>query len=103
MKISNELGLFRLDSYIKNKRLEEKRLKDALRSMGQDGEKVILSEGVKGIAYAMDSLSRIPEIRHEKVEALKQAIDTQAYEVDPNEVSKKMLAESVLTAGILKD
>ena len=56
-------------------------------------DKITLSGKAKEISEIKSLLSDYPEIRTDRVDAIKKAIDTGSYEIDTMAVAKKILEE----------
>gem|GEM_PF-1315180 len=56
-------------------------------------EQVFISSDAKGIKRYKDIISRLPDVRKEKVEPLKNAIEHGIYQVNSERVAIKMLQE----------
>jgi len=61
-----------------------------------DGDKVTLSTDTSGIATLQAAALSQPELRSDKVEALRQAIATGQYKVEPDKIAEAMVNESDL-------
>lgn len=59
-------------------------------------DQITVSEAAKNIARLMVEVSNIPDIRADKVEELKNAINSGTYEVKGSEVAGKMLKEALI-------
>lgn len=55
------------------------------------GDRVELSPGSREVMKMQEILQETPEIRKDKVDALKQAIDEGTYQVDSHKVADKMM------------
>lgn len=56
-------------------------------------DRIEISSKGKEIASIIASLNILPEIREEKVQAIKEAVDSGTYKIDPLRVAEKMLGE----------
>lgn len=56
------------------------------------GDSVKLSQGALELQSISDKLKQMPDINHDKVQQLKQAIDAGSYKVDSALIADKMLA-----------
>lgn len=54
---------------------------------------VDISPRSKEIADIMTSVNKLPEVREEKVQEIKQSVDAGTYTVDPRRVAEKILKE----------
>lgn len=59
----------------------------------QDIDKIDISQKGKEIASIITSVNSLPDVREEKVQALKEAVNAGTYRVDPIKVAEKMLSE----------
>lgn len=59
----------------------------------QDIDRIDISQRGKEIASIITSVNSLPDVREEKVQALKEAVNTGTYRVDPIKVAEKMLSE----------
>lgn len=60
---------------------------------GEDS--VDLSQNARDLKLAQAALRDLPEIRSEKVAALKQQIEDGSYEIEPKKIAGKMIEESL--------
>lgn len=58
-------------------------------------DKVELSVSAKELGDIMSAVSRLPEVRTEKVAGIRDRIDSGRYGVDPAEIARKMVDEIV--------
>jgi negative regulator of flagellin synthesis FlgM len=56
-------------------------------------DKVDISGRSKEIADLMSAISKIPDVRDQKVQDIKQAVESGAYAVDPRKIAEKLLKE----------
>lgn len=56
-------------------------------------DRINISQRGREVASLIASLDSLPEVREEKVQALKKAVDTGTYRVDPVRIAEKMLSE----------
>lgn len=59
-------------------------------------DQVTVSEAAKNIARLMVEVSNIPDIRTDKVEELKNAINSGTYEVKGSEIAGKIIKEALI-------
>lgn len=59
----------------------------------QDIDRIDISQRGKEIASIIASVNSLPDVREEKVQALKEAVNAGTYRVDPIKVAEKMLSE----------
>lgn len=69
--------------------------KQATASMKPE-EKVELSTMARDIQQAKVELSRLPDVREEKVQAIKYQVASGAYNVSGTQIANKMVGESLL-------
>jgi len=62
----------------------------------QDGDKVTLSLDSAAIASLQAKALSMPEIRSDKVQALREAISTGQYKVEPEKIAEAIVNESEL-------
>jgi negative regulator of flagellin synthesis FlgM len=69
--------------------------KDTTSSPGKIGsvDKVEISGKGKEIAELMASINQLPEVRTDKVDAVRKAIEAGNYSIDPMKIAQKMLHE----------
>ncbi len=58
-----------------------------------EGDKVELSSLAKDVSKARAEVDRTPDIRTEKVESLKEKVNSGEYKVDPDKVAQKLVDE----------
>ncbi|MFB3926712.1 MAG: flagellar biosynthesis anti-sigma factor FlgM, partial [Syntrophales bacterium] len=59
-------------------------------------EKVDLSTTARDIQKLKNEISRLPDVRNEKVQDLKKQLDQGTYKVDGGKIAEKMVGESLL-------
>jgi len=99
MKIDNTKGFSakQIQQYEKNESLmKEKVAQDAGPAAAIPQEKVDLSDTAREIQQMKNALNEIPEVRESKVAALKTQIDNGTYNINGEEVAKKIVGESFL-------
>lgn len=60
---------------------------------GRDTDKISLSGRAKEISELKSLIERLPEIRTDRVEELKKAVDTGSYNIDSMKVAERILQE----------
>ena len=65
-------------------------------SIKTGGDKVALSPMAREIAEAKKAIDSMPDIREEKVAAIKKEIETGTYKIDGKKVAFNMIKESIL-------
>lgn len=105
MEIKNTL-LRSVDPY--NRTRVEKQPGDAAERAAQapatpQGDRVSLSGEAKLHAAARTEIAAAPEVRREKVDALKQSVGDGSYTVDTRKVALKLLSSEAFLAGTLED
>lgn len=87
MRINNSQNIQQvMKAYSKNVSKTKKTEKTAFQS-----DKIEISESAKDFQVAMKALSDLPDVREEKVEALKKKIADGKYQPSASDVAKKML------------
>jgi negative regulator of flagellin synthesis FlgM len=64
------------------------------------GDKVSLSSRVRELQAARTAAAAIPEVREEKVAAIRAQIEAGTYVVDGEKIADKMIAEALLNAHL---
>ena len=59
-------------------------------------EKVSLSEQARDVQNIKKAINELPDVRQEKVDALKEKINQGTYDVNGEKVAQKMIGESLL-------
>ncbi len=59
-------------------------------------EKVSLSEQARDVQNIKKAINELPDVRHEKVDALKKEIQQGTYDVNGEKIAQKMIGESLL-------
>lgn len=59
----------------------------------QGADQVVLSERAQEVQLAREALAKLPPVRQEKVDALRQAVEDGVYEVDAEQLAEDMLKE----------
>lgn len=59
------------------------------------GDRVELSDRARSLYAAKEALSRLPEIRQDRVESLKKAIQAGTYRVSGEQLAERMLREGI--------
>lgn len=99
MNINNTKGISakQIQQYEKNESLMKgKMTQDNRSAISIPQEKVELSDAVKEIQQIKNTVDNIPDVRDDKVTALKNQIDNNTYNVNAEEVAEKMVAEFFL-------
>jgi len=63
---------------------------------GKPEEKVDLSTQAKEIQQARIALSRLPDVREEKVQEIRSQVEKGTYEVNEEKIAGKMVGESIV-------
>lgn len=58
-------------------------------------DRVSLSDASRELQTAKDSVAAAPDIREEKVAAVKQAVENGTYEIDPGKIADKMIGSII--------
>jgi negative regulator of flagellin synthesis FlgM len=77
-------------------RIEEKTKKEKPRNIKTDKDRVELSTEARFYQLALSEIKRAPEIRKEKVEALKAQISKGTYSVSGEKVAEKLLERAIV-------
>ncbi len=96
MKIQGNIPIEGKDLYGKVNDLSKKEQagkSSDTKSSGGDRDKISLSGKAQEINELKALINDLPDIRTEKVEQLKKAIDTGSYNIDSYKVAEKMLEE----------
>lgn len=72
------------------------RTADAASTRRPAGDSVTLSTRVRQLQAAREGLSAVPEIREEKVAAIRARIEAGTYEIDGEKIAGKMIEEALL-------
>jgi flagellar biosynthesis anti-sigma factor FlgM len=64
------------------------------------GDSVSLSPQARFLQSAREALGEVPEIREEKVAAIRAQIEAGTYKVDGEKIAGKMIAEGLLNAHL---
>jgi flagellar biosynthesis anti-sigma factor FlgM len=62
----------------------------------QGGDRVELSDKARALLVASDAIGKLPQMRMEKVEALKQSIRDGEYHIPGEKIAERLLGEGVL-------
>jgi len=87
-----------LQAYVNRTREDEKTVhtkKPASQSLGPDKVDLSTKAREKDVDEAKKLLEKVPDVREEKVVALKGAIEEGTYKVDGEKIAKKMIKESI--------
>ena len=75
---------------------EKHELSQEVKKQEPSGDKVELSAQSKEIKKINDALEMTPDVRAEKVAALKELVQKGEYKVDSNKLADKMINESII-------
>jgi len=70
--------------------------KQAINASVKPEEKVDLSTKAKDIQQAKNALSKLPDVRDEKVQEIKSQVDKGTYNVNAEKIADKMVKESIV-------
>lgn len=56
-------------------------------------DRIEISQKGKEVASLISSINNLPDVREEKVQSLKEAVNAGIYKVDPLKIAEKMLSE----------
>ena len=62
---------------------------------GGPSDSIRISKQGKEAAQIIDAIGKLPDIRTDKVDAIKEAVNTGVYKVDASKVARKMINEIV--------
>ena len=99
MNINNTKGFSakQIQQYEKNESLTKGKVpQDDRMAASNPQEKVELSDTAREIRQIKNTLNEIPDVRESKVAELKTKIDNGTYNINGEEVAKKMVRESFL-------
>lgn len=99
MKISkvDDATLQMIQQYQKTEKVEDRAPEKAASANNLvPEEKVNLSTTAKDVQTLKNAISSLPDVREEKVQALKDQIEKGTYRVDADKVAEKMVGESLL-------
>jgi negative regulator of flagellin synthesis FlgM len=100
MKISNvDDASLQIQQYQKADRadkVEDRASEKAVAANLVPEEKVNLSTTAKDVQSLSNAISKLPDVREEKVQALKDQIEKGTYKVDAEKTADKMVGESLL-------
>ncbi|SDZ32985.1 anti-sigma-28 factor, FlgM family [Proteiniborus ethanoligenes] len=88
MKIFNNSGI---DKMMQAYRKQEHRKESFKLNRGSKNDELSLSSTAKDYQIAMNALKNTPDIRKEKVEAIKEQIRTGTYVIDSGKIAEKIL------------
>jgi len=96
MKIDGNSPVERKDLYSGvhevDKHQETKKKKDVEKADAEK-DKISLSGKAKGISELKATIDQLPDVRTDKIDAVKQAIDTGNYNIDARKIAQKILEE----------
>ncbi len=98
MKISkvDDASLQMIQQYQKADKVEDRASEKAAAANLVPEEKVNLSTTAKDVQNLSNAISKLPDVREEKVQALKDQIEKGTYKVDAEKTAEKMVGESLL-------
>ena len=98
MKIDDKIPPIRIDAYIQQ--TQDKPGRKAPESRNPDpaakGDTVKLSQTVKDVLKAKDQLKSIPDVREDKVEEVRNQINTGTYKIDGKKIAFNMIRDSLI-------
>ncbi len=59
------------------------------------GDRVELSDRARALHVAKEALSRLPEVRQDRVEAIRRTVKAGAYQVPGEKIAERMLGEGL--------
>ncbi len=64
--------------------------------MGEGKEAILLSEKeIKGIQEVVKQIDSVPEVRKDKVQKIKKAIESSSYDVTGDDIAKKLVGRMI--------
>lgn len=96
MRIDGNNPIDKQELYNKVQELAESKGTDKKQELQQkesEKDKISLSGKAKEISELKAEIDQLPDIRTDKVDALKKAIDTGNYNIDPRKIAQKILEE----------
>lgn len=98
MKISDikDVSAQMVQQYQKNDSYAANSDKQAANATTITEEKVDLSTTAKDIQQAKNALSQLPDVREEKVQAIKNQVNSGKYNVSGEDIAGKMVGESIV-------
>jgi negative regulator of flagellin synthesis FlgM len=97
VKIRNEDGIGRKAPH-GPQQVQGGRLDSSARTSGtanDGGDRVELSDKARALLVASDAIVKLPQIRADKVESLKQSIEDGSYHVPGEKIAERILGEGV--------
>lgn len=91
MKINNQIPVNSIPNAMKAYGKTAKKT-EAIEKTGRSADKVEISSQAKDIQVAMKALAEVPEVRSEKVEAIKAQIQSGTYKPSAEDLVDKMFA-----------
>jgi len=80
-----------IGSEVTVKRVSEEQAQKGIQSSGKD--RIEISERARESARLMEEIRTLPDIREEKIQTLKKAIETGNYRIDYSKLAEKILME----------
>ena len=98
MKISDikDINAQMVQQYQKNDNYAANSDKRAANTAAKPEEKVDLSTQAKDIQLAKNALSKLPDVREEKVQEIKSQVEKGIYSVSGEKIAGKMVGESIV-------
>ncbi len=99
MEINTKNQASAIDSYVSQVQAKQKIEhveEQASRERKTTGDTVHISDAAKRIREAQNQLQEIPDVRSEKVAAIKRSIEDGTYDIKPDAIAGKMIRESLL-------
>lgn len=98
MKIASNDNAIPIEAYVNN--VQDKSTtappKEKAAPQGAKTDTVDISSTAKRVNAARGELDRVPEVRQEKVDALKAQIENGSYSIDSEKIAEKMLKDGLL-------
>ncbi|RJQ45417.1 MAG: flagellar biosynthesis anti-sigma factor FlgM [Nitrospiraceae bacterium] len=96
MRIDGNNPIDKKELYNKVQETTDSKEADKKKNVGKpesEGDKISVSGTAKEISELKAAIDQLPDIRTDKVDALKKAIDTGNYNIDPRKIAEKILEE----------
>ena len=101
MEIEKSQGI-QIDAYVNQ--VQEKNKVDPSNNKADNAavktDTVVISDAAKRIQEIRSQLDEVPDVREEKVAQLRQQIENGTYEIEPDKIAEKIIAEGLINDGI---
>lgn len=93
MKVNNNKPLENQDSIIKIKDIRADVKGKVVGKKNELIDRVDISGAGRDIAALMNEISKLPDVRTDKIKAIKEAIETGNYNIDVKKIAEKIISE----------